>query len=345
MREIVAQVLELLDAGQDFALVRLLADSGSTPRAAGAEMLVRRDGSIAGTIGGGLLELAMMKQAQEVLRRKQSLVTRMGLAGRDITRDDEMVCGGAADVLIAYVPPGDPALTAVCREMLRAMSSHRSAWLFTVLPSAEGGDVGFCLLNDDDTVIGLESCEPGVLRAALSTIAVHGSTELPDGNRVAVEVVEVRSTVIICGAGHVGRALAPVALGVGFSVTVIDDREEFVDPRRFPGAEVVFTPFDEALSGVDVGDHSYIVILTHGHAHDMAVLAQALRTPARYIGLMASRNKRKRMEEALLEAGFREDDIGRIHSPVGLAIDAETPAELATSIVAEMIQVRAHGST
>ena len=341
MKEIVTQVLELLEAGQDFALVRLLADSGSTPRAAGAEMLVRRDGSIAGTIGGGLLELVMMKQARGVLRSKQSLVTRMGLAGTDIGRDDEMVCGGVADVLLAYVPSGDPALTAVCGAMRRAMSSHRLAWLFTVLPSAEGGDAGFCLLNDDDTVVGLP-CEPGVLRAALGTIPVHGLTELPDGNRVAAEVVEVRSTVIVCGAGHVGRALAPVALGVGFGVVVIDDREEFADPQRFPGADVVFTPFHEALSGVDVGDHSYIVILTHGHTHDLAVLTQALWTPARYIGLMASRSKRRRMEVALLDAGFREDDVGRIHSPVGLAIGAETPAELAISIVAEMIQVRAH---
>jgi len=90
-----------------------------------------------------------------------------------------------------------------------------------------------------------------------------------------------------------------------------------------------------------VGEHAYVVIVTRGHVHDMNVLEQALRTPARYIGLMASRGKRARIFSALREAGFSETDLSRVHSPIGLEIGAETPAELAISIVAEMIKVRA----
>ena len=90
-----------------------------------------------------------------------------------------------------------------------------------------------------------------------------------------------------------------------------------------------------------VDDHSYVVIVTRGHTHDMNVLEQALRTPARYVGLMASRSKRQRIADGLRAAGFGDDDLARIHSPIGLSIGAETPAELAISIVAEMIQVRA----
>jgi len=355
MKEILDETLRLLESGQDFALVKLAADRGSTPRAAGAEMLVRRDGSIAGTIGGGLLELTMMKAAREVLEERRSRVTDMGLAGTDVESEDKMICGGTAEVLITYVPAGDPALLAVCRAARAALSAPRRAWLFTVLPAGEGdagtGDAGaeafeaaaveYCLLGDDESVVGAQPCEPRVLRTAVGKIAVHGSTRLPDGRSVLVESLEPAATVVICGGGHVGQALAPVALNAGFRVVVIDDREEFANPQRFAGATVMLAPFAGALARVGIAEHSYVVIVTRGHVHDMDMLGQALRTPARYVGLMASRGKRARIWSALEKAGFGEDDLARVHSPIGLDIGAETPAELAVSIVAELIQVRA----
>ena len=126
MKEIVDEVLEQLEAGQDFALVRLVAEQGSTPRQAGAEMLVRRDGSIAGTIGGGLLEASMMRGRAEVLERRRSEMTGMGLRGTDVASPDEMICGGSADVLIAYVAPGDPVLTEVCTALREAAAGPAS---------------------------------------------------------------------------------------------------------------------------------------------------------------------------------------------------------------------------
>ena len=342
MKEIVDEVLELLGSGRDFALVKLVADRGSTPRQAGAEMLVRRDGSIAGTIGGGLLEAAMMSEAAAALQDGRSELTTMGLRGTDPGSPDEMICGGNADVLIAYVAPGDAVLAEVCRALREADAARRRAWLFTVLPAEPDGAVEFCLLRDDDTVVGTQPCEPALLRKAVGKIAVHGTTKLPDGREVLVETLDPPATAIICGAGHVGCALAPVAARAGWRAVVLDDREEFADPARFPGAQVVLlSSFDDALSRVAVDEHSYVVIVTRGHTHDMNVLQQALRTPARYIGLMASRTKRKRIAEALREDGFDDDALDRVHSPIGLPIGAETPAELAVSIVAEMIQVRA----
>lgn len=341
MKEILDEVLALLESGEDFALVKLIGDRGSTPRAAGAEMLVRRDGSIAGTIGGGLLELTMMREAAGVLETRRSRVVDLRLSGKDISSDEEMICGGSAEVLIAYVPPGDEKLRPVCAAAKAARAARRRAWLFTLLPPEEGGDVEFCLLDEDDGIVGVRPCEPKALRTAVGKIAVHGSTRLPDGRGVVVEPLEVPATAVICGGGHVGRALASAALAAGFAVTVLDDREEFADPRRFPGATVVLAPFHEALRHLGVGAESYVVIVTRGHTHDIDVLLQALRTPARYIGLMASRSKRARIVSALEEAGFTEADLGRVHSPIGLDIGAETPGELAVSIVAEMIQVRA----
>jgi xanthine dehydrogenase accessory factor len=355
MKEILDEALQLLESGQDFALVKLAADRGSTPRAAGAEMLVRRDGSIAGTIGGGLLELTMMKAAREALEERRSRVTDMGLAGTDLESEDKMICGGSAEVLITYVPAGDPALLAVCRAVRAALGAQRRAWLFTLLPAgeddagardAEAADaevaaIEYCLLGDDESVVGAQPCEPRALRTAVGKIAVHGSTRLPDGRSVLVEPLEPAATVIVCGGGHVGQALAPVALNAGFRVVVIDDREEFANPQRFPGATVVLAPFAGALERVGVAEHSYVVIVTRGHVHDMDMLKQALRTPARYVGLMASRGKQARIWAALREDGFTDGDLSRVHSPIGLKIGAETPAELAVSIVAELIQARA----
>jgi len=339
--EILDEVLALLESGQDFALVKLIGDRGSTPRAAGAEMLVRRDGSIAGTIGGGLLELTMMREAAETLETRRTHVVDMSLAGTDVHSDEEMLCGGSAEVLITFVPPGDSVLREVGAAVKAARAARRRAWFFTVLPAGNGGDVEWCLLGDDGVLIGARPCEPKALRTAVGKIGVHGSTRLPDGRRVLVESIAVPSTALVCGAGHVGRALAPVAAAAGFAVTVVDDREEFADPRRFPGATVVLSPFAGALERLGVGEHTYVVIVTRGHVHDMEVLQQALRTPARYVGLMASRGKRARIISALGEAGFGPADVARVHSPVGLDIGAETPAELAVSIVAEMIQARA----
>jgi len=345
MKEIIDEVVDLLETAQDFALVKLGTERGSTPRAAGAEMLVRRDGTIAGTIGGGLLELTMMKAAAEVLEARRSRVTSLELSGTDLTSEERMVCGGSAEVLITYVPAGDPALLEVCSAFRAASAAQRRAWLFTLVPAGSGGTVDYCLLGEDDSLVGARPCEPKELRTAVGKIAVHGSTRLDDGREVLVEPLEIPATAVICGAGHVGQALAPVALGAGFRVVVVDDRKEFASDERFPGCSVVLSSFDGSLARVGVGEHSYVVIVTRGHVHDLDVLMQALRTPARYVGLMASRAKRARIDVALRDAGFNDRDIARVHSPIGLSIGAETPAELAISIVAEMIQMRAGRTT
>jgi xanthine dehydrogenase accessory factor len=341
VKEILDDALALLRDGEDFALVKLIGDRGSTPRSAGAEMVVRRDGSIAGTIGGGLLELTMMREAAGVLETRRSRVVDLRLAGRDLASGEEMGCGGSAEVLVTYVPPRDERLAEVLAAVKAARVARRRAWLFTLMPTEEGDPVETCLLEEDGAVVGTRSCEPAALRTAVGKIAVHGSATLADGRSVVVEQVEVPPTAIVCGGGHVGRAVAPAALAAGFSVTVIDDREEFADPRRFPGAKVVLSPFDRALERLGVDGASYVVIVTRGHTHDIDVLVQALRTPARYIGLMASRSKRARIVAALSEAGFGDGVLARVHCPIGLDIGAETPEELAVSILAEMIQVRA----
>ena len=158
-----------------------------------------------------------------------------------------------------------------------------------------------------------------------------------------VESYTMAGTVFIFGAGHVAKQVAVISKMVGFTTVVLDDRKEFANPDRFPGADqiLVLDSFEEALQGLTMDANSYIVILTRGHRHDQTVLSQALKTNAGYIGMIGSRKKRDTIYGNLLNDGFAQKDIDRVHSPIGLGIQAETPEEIGVSIVAELILERA----
>jgi xanthine dehydrogenase accessory factor len=340
MYEILDETLRLLDAGRPFALVTLVADQGSTPRAAGAEMLTREDGSIAGSIGGGLLEHTMMQAAAEAITERRSRRRGADLGGADLASAEKMVCGGSAEVLITFVPEGDAELLAACAALRDARDAGRRAWYVTV-PAGDATSVEHCVLDEGGSLAGVAVCEAAALRELIAAAELHGTARLPDGRTAVIERVDPPALAVVCGAGHVGTEVAPLLARLGFRVVVVDDREEFASPARFPDARVEVRPFAGALAAVGVDERAYVVVVTRGHVHDMDVLLQALGLGARYIGVMASRSKRARMQAALRDAGFGDEAIGRVRSPIGLSIGAETPAELAVSIAAEIVQVRA----
>jgi xanthine dehydrogenase accessory factor len=168
---------------------------------------------------------------------------------------------------------------------------------------------------------------------------------LMESNRIRYFVQSIDSTVqvVIVGAGHVGQALATLCHFVGFKAIIIDDRPEFASRERFPTAEDIRIPasLEDCFSDMAITEEYYVVIVTRGHAFDRSVLAQSLRTPAGYIGMIGSKTKRDAVYKSLLGEGITTEAIGRVHSPIGLAIGAQTPEEIAVSIVAEMIAVRA----
>jgi xanthine dehydrogenase accessory factor len=337
------EALRLLNAGEPFALVSIIARQGSTPRAAGARMLVRKDGSIAGTIGGGLLEAMMMREAAEAIAAGGSRISTVALSGESVS-GSTMICGGHAAVLIAFVPPGDADLRALLGAASQARADRRAAWLFTFFAAGPGPTaVSYCLLRDGGDPVGDLPCAPAELRALAGRIAAHGPIELPDSRSVSVEALLPPTTALVCGAGHVAQALSPTAAAVGFDVVVLDDRPEFAVAERFPAASavVLLKSFDDAFAGLTITSRSFIVIVTRGHAHDFSVLEQALRTPAGYIGLMGSASKREKIFKALAADGFSAAERERVYSPIGVDIGAETPAELAVSITAELVRVRA----
>jgi len=158
---------------------------------------------------------------------------------------------------------------------------------------------------------------------------------------VLLEWVFPRNVVYIFGAGHVGAALCHLASYVDFEVVMIDDRDEYANPENLPDAsETIVANFENAFSSISIDQDSYIVIVTKGHAHDRTTLSHALKTKACYIGMIGSQRKTKLIFDSLVNEGFAESDLERVHAPIGLNIGGETPQEIAVSIVAELIQAR-----
>ncbi len=148
----------------------------------------------------------------------------------------------------------------------------------------------------------------------------------------------------IFGGGHISLYLAKLTSMVGFQVTIIDDRLQFASKERFPEAdEVIAEEYSLAFSKLKINQASYVVIVTRGHAYDQEVLEWALKTKAKYIGMIGSRKKIQTIFKNLQEKGFAPEDLQRVHAPIGLDIGALTPEEIAVAIVAEMIAVRRKG--
>ncbi len=241
------EIIRLKNGEQPATLVTLIRSTGSTPRKAGAKMLVRSDGSIQGTIGGGRLEAEVIRQALKTVEDG-----RPSTAEFDLTEDFGHACGGR---LMFYLEPINP-----------------------------------------------------------------------------------RPYLVIFGAGHIGRILAQLAHQSGFYVTMVEE-----NPQRPPlecADETIFCPFEEAFPRLKCGKRSAIAVVTSEHERDFSVVQAALDTEAGFIGMLGSRRKRAALLDYLRRSGLPEDQLGRVTSPIGLDIGAQTPSEIAVSIVAQLISLR-----
>jgi len=315
--------LSLVEQQEDFAWVSVLDTRGSLPRHSGSAMLVRADRSITGSVGGGPLEAAAIEQALEVIRAGRPRLMPFDAATFG------MRCGGGGLMLIDYADSGCPAAEELFRGLVALLEGGRKGWLVTVLPQG-GLEAGTEGLSGDSSA-----------RRWLVTCADHFVAE--DPARTYVQPIGPRGTAYVFGAGHCGQRLVPLLSTLGFFTVVVDDRPDFADARRFPDADrvVVADSFEGVVETLPVDEDSYLVIVTRGHAHDKSVLAQALHTKAGYVGMIGSKKKVADTHRALKEEGFSSADLARVHAPIGLAIGAETPEEIAVSIAAEMIQARA----
>lgn len=330
MREFLREIVHALEAGKPVELVSVVRSSGSTPRGAGAIMAVFTDGRAAGTIGGGSAEFETQKRASALLAEGGEELNRFRFVHGEAASLG-MVCGGGVEVQFQYLSPEDKETIAILRELKEACGRNADTWL---LRRIEDGRVTAMGVADREGVRHL-AAPPENLADLLGNRAVY------DGTWFAVPVVKAGRTYIF-GGGHVSQALVPVLAAVDFRPVVYDDRPEFADPALFPGAEKVLCgSFLELSEHLTVTTDDYVVIMTRGHQADYEVLTQVLRSGAKYLGCIGSRKKLALCRDRLFSDGFTQAEYARLHAPIGLAIGAETPAEIAVAVAAEMIAVRA----
>jgi xanthine dehydrogenase accessory factor len=254
--DIYEEIVKLRQEGRRGAVATIVNVRGSIPSFKTAKMLVRDDGSIVGTIGGGCVEADVWQAAREVMEAEKPRTLSFNL-NQDPKYDTGLVCGGTLDIFVEPVLP--PALL----------------YLF--------------------------------------------------------------------GAGHVAVSLYKAAKSAGFDVIVVDDRDAYANRERFPEARELYAEdFEQAMGRLAPNESSYIVIVTRGHRDDMRVLRWAVKTPARYVGMIGSKRKTIAIFKELQKEGLEAELFERVHAPVGLDIGAITPEEIAVAITAELIAVRRH---
>jgi len=252
------EIVRMRKAGLRGALATIVHTNGSIPSYESSRMLVREDGSIAGTIGGGCVEADVWAAAKEVMSKEtpRKMVFQLN---NEASYDNGLICGGTLEVFVEPILP------------------QPVAYLF--------------------------------------------------------------------GGGHISTALAKSAGAAGFGIVVVDDREQFANKDRFPMAHDLFASYDDAFQRIQPNASSYLVIVTRGHRDDMRVLAWAVRTPARYVGMIGSRRKVLSVYQALEKEGYAPDEFSRVYAPMGLEIGALSPEEIAISITAELVAVRRNAQT
>jgi xanthine dehydrogenase accessory factor len=247
------EVVKLRRAGRRGALATIVHTNGSIPSYESSRMLVREDGSIAGTIGGGCVEAEVWAAAKEVMHKEAPRKMVFNL-NNEASYDNGLICGGTLEVFVEPILP--------------------------------------------------------------------------------------QPVVVLFGGGHVSMAVAKSAAAAGFGVSVVDDRDAFANAQRFPMAQEIYTRYEEAFEKIQPNESTYLVIVTRGHKEDMRVLAWAVRTGARYVGMIGSKRKVISVYKTLEKEGYREEEFERVYAPMGLDIGALAPEEIAISIVAELISVR-----
>jgi len=337
MKQIVQAMENLCAKGEHFALATVITRNGSAPRSTGAKMLIKQDGGIIGTVGGGMLEAQVQELAEKMIRERRSIIQSFQFNGIDAATMDA-ICGGQVEVLVEWVNCEDPQTIKIIQGLQTAINQHQKAWLVTNLPAAKTGTM-HAFIQQDGNVMG--DLPQGLTLEAITETRLPGIVQLGQ-QLVMIEPIDISGSAFIFGAGHVSRSLAVFVKAVGFWTVVLDDRGEYANRERFPEVDQVIAleSFTDSLANLQIDGDSFIVIVTRGHVNDLTVLAQALKTEAGYIGMIGSRRKCSLIFEELRRNGYREEDIQRVHAPIGLPISAETPEEIGISIVAEMIQER-----
>jgi xanthine dehydrogenase accessory factor len=310
MREVLEELRQWTREDEEVALATVIETWGSSPRPLGSKMAVTRSGKMAGSVSNGCIEGAVFEEAQKVLKSGQPKIAAFGVAD-DVAFEVGLACGGHIEV---FVQP----LGAVHRKLIEMLDRDEPATLRTNLDSGE---------------------------AELTRGAPTGSELARREGDVFVEPFRRPAHLVIIGAIHIAIPLHRLAKLMGYRVTVIDARAKFATRERFPEADELIVAWpDEAMAKITVDNSTYVVILTHDPKFDLPALRSVLKKPAGYIGAIGSRKTNQNRFDALRKEGFKEDELARVHGPIGLDLGSRGADETALGILAEITAERFGGS-
>ena len=351
MEPVYREALKLSEQGEPYVIATVVRTKGSTPQKAGAKLLIRKDGSGVGTLGGGCVEGDIWFAAKEALRRHEGPEYRDYYLNEEIAARDGLVCGGTMYFFID--PVWEPeAMLPVSKDIVGAYEGRQPVALATLIKvGSQGGTLGTKLFvhhdGSSEGSLGTEERDRLAAEAAqrLMDYGLNQQVEVVDGSELFVEAYTTPASLLLVGGGHIARAVAPLVKMLGFRLFVLDDRREFANRERFPEAEdIAVADYSTGLEQFSITPNSAIVIATRGHNFDDVALEAAARSPAGYVGLVGSQRKVVLIYEELLKRGISLERIREIHAPIGLDIRARTPEEIAVSIMAEVVQFRFNGT-
>ena len=334
--DVVHAILDSLHAGKPCELVVVAGTAGSSPRGVGAWMAVFRDGSQAGTIGGGKIELFATGESAKLLAARQSRLVRYTMGGND--SDTGMICGGAICLCYLYLDESHIDLFERIEQTLRL----RRIGDFTInfeqfVSAAHEGDV--TAYHGEESRRTIDGCpQLDLILEGEKTTYTNAASAWPDAH---VETLCPEGLTYIFGSGHVGAALARLLTAAGFAVVSCDDRPGLLTPEALPDVyDRRLVDYHDFSRTCPIGPRDLVVVATAGHKSDIEVVIQALRAKPAYLGCLGSKRKTAFVHERLEEAGFTPEEIASVHLPIGVSIEAETPEEIAVSIAAEMVLLR-----
>lgn len=341
MRNLVRDLIAGLMQQRELILCQVVETRGSTPQKAGSIMIIDADGGQLGTLGGGCVENEVKQRAIHQTGATGAAVHSF-ILDHDYAWADGLICGGK--MVILSQPLHGPGALDYFRTLDEVVEQGQGFVEAVVIDGTEaiGSVLGNRVLFDGDRKMRAAwpaAAIPDGLIAQLRSPAERPKPSVQGGFAWLPSWPRIR--LIIVGAGHIGQAVAALAAQADFDVWVVDDRQQYASRARFPAAQrLLVGPIEEALSTLAINRETYALIVTRGHGHDQEALYHLAATAAAYVGLIGSRRKIRLIFESLREAGVSEIDLKRVAAPVGLEIGSQSVAEIAISIVAELIARR-----
>jgi xanthine dehydrogenase accessory factor len=345
MREVLADVERWRAAGQSIALATVVSIAGSAPRGVGATLAVSEAGEISGSVSGGCVEPAVIEEGLRAIRTGEPKLLTFGITEEQNVEQIGLSCGGEIRVFVER-------LAAPTDELLRALAAEQPIAQAVVIAGTWPQFIGRRLLVREDSSVSGSLGEP-----VLDTMASDDARALLRRGESGVHTHRYEAwrfevfvgaylpprALVIVGAGHISIPLSRLAGVLGYRVTVVDARAAFATRARLPEADELLVEWpDEALERLPISSATAVAVLTHDDKFDVPALRVALARGAGYVGAIGSRGTRAQRDARLREAGVPDEQIARIHGPIGLGIGAQTPEEIALAILAEIVAV-GHG--